>query len=161
MRRVGSRTTACVALVACALCRCSDSPSGAAALDRPGTVALEALALAAGRPLEEARIADLFAVEESSAKRVALFDALETIVPTGVPELVVLDHDGGEPTAFADVAMDSPNGRRAAYSMKLVLAEDRWRGVWLAGPGLEWPARRTRTDAALSVSAHAAGAGER
>ena len=87
-------------------------------------------------------MSELFAVEATGAGRAALLDALETVAPTGVPELVALDGGDDEPTAFAEVAMDTPHGARATYRMKLVLAQDRWLIVWLAGPGIEWPARR-------------------
>jgi hypothetical protein len=81
-----------------------------------------------------------------------LLDALESVTRAGPPELVALDRSDDTVHAFADVELPLPGGGRARYMLELERTDERWRVIWLAGPGLEWPAHPGGANGSLSVS---------
>jgi hypothetical protein len=110
--------------------------------DTPATAedaALELFRMAAEPDVAEERLERLFAPESDLQRRARLRDAQ------------TLDGPG---RAVVDLRAQLSGGGEALYSVRVEQDEtEHWTVTWFQGPGVEWPASRSRRDEGLSTSA--------
>jgi len=125
--------------------------------DTPATAedaALELFRMAAEPDVAEERLERLFAPETDLQRRARLRDALEVLALPEMPTVLGSQTLDGPGRAVVDLRAQLSGGGEALYSVRVEQDErEHWTVTWFQGPGVEWPASRSRRDEGLSTSA--------
>lgn len=121
----------------------------------PAAVSLRLFELARIDEPSDEQLGTTFDPALAADGRAALLDALSTLAHLSSPQVVDLHQPAGPDDAFADLVAELHGGGTAHFTVRLRRGGDEtdpWRVTWFQGPGVEWPATRSKRGAGLTTS---------